>query len=291
MNIAAYIISFLPSDPATSDTRLAALIHQLNEWISNTSLEIYVLTMNYTDEEASLLPSERVHLIPTEPLPCTFARKRCQEIFYNSHYKWAVMMDDDALLYPHNSSYNFFKEMDSHIEDYRGITAIYPHMPNINGFNYLYKSEPRYATHHIFTPLVLAKGTLMLLRNLKLYGEEPIYNDTEFTVQEDLAFSIALRVKGHRLFTCSNIVLKEINHGASFTVGGTDDQNKKRIADCKVASKRLVEKYPEYLEETTKGVTVDLTKLKGKVVNGLKKEFIPKDGIYDTTLFDWEAIR
>lgn len=286
MNIAAYIISWLSEDVAVREIRLKTVNLQIDEWLANTALPIFVIAMNYTNDELNTIVRPRVTIIPTESLSCTKARKRCQELFYNSQYKWAVIMDDDAFLYQHNSSYNLFAEMDSHIEDYRHIGAFFPHLPNITGFNGLYKDEPRYATHHIFSKLVMSKGTMCILRNLKLYGEEPIYNDTDFDMMEDVCFGIKLRLAGHQLYTCSNIVLKEYSHGAS----AFSNDNTVRIAKAKVASKLIVEKYP-YLRETPKGITIDQSQLVRKCVNKPKKQIIPKSGVYDNSLFDWDSIR
>lgn len=292
-NITAYIISYLNDDPLMRQARIQGLTLQLNEWNTKTDLLLNVVAMNYTDAEISTLPKYNVNIIPAAPMSCTVARHYCQTLFYQSSYRWGVFLDDDTLLYPHNSSYNMFAEMDTHIEDYCKIGAFYPHNPMTIGFNALYKNEPRYATHHIFAPLIGVKGSMTVVRNFALYGEEPVYNDTDFDMQEDLAFSINLRLAYKRIFTCSNIILKEVDHKASFfgsNAADTAEQNKLRIARAKAASKRLVAKYPDLLSETVKGVSVDQSVLKAKFAYGSKKEFIPKDGVYDNTLFDWDSV-
>ena len=292
MNIACYIISYLPDNKDTRCIRIKTLCQQLTEWLNNTQMNIYILAMQYTDSELATLPcSNRINIIKSPGLRTTFAHVEVQKLFYESNYKWAVMMDDDACLYPHNSSYNMFAEMDTHIEDYKHITCFFPHNPMVCGFNQLYLDEPRYATHHIFTPLQTAKGTLYALRNLRLYGEEPVYNDTDFDMMDDVAFAIRLQYHGHRLYTTSNLILKELPHNASFFGDNKKDDNTARIAKAKAASKLIVAKYPDLLIETKKGITIDQTILRNKQVIGPKKHFIPKNGIYDNTLFDWDSTR
>lgn len=292
MNIACYIISYLPEEESVRSIRIATLSKQLSEWLANTSMNIYILAMQYYDADLLLLPiSDRLHIIRSPGLKTTFAHVEVQKLFYMSKYKWAVMMDDDACLYPHNSSYNMFAEMDTHIEDYKHITCFYPHNPMVSGFNQLYIDEPRYATHHIFTPLQTAKGTLYVLKNLQLYSEEPVYNDTDFDMMDDVAFAIRLQLKGHKLYTTANLILKELPHNASFFGDNKKDDNTLRIAKAKLASKLIVHKYSGLLSETPKGITIDQTVLRHKYVVGAKKHFIPKYGIYDNTLFDWDSIR
>jgi hypothetical protein len=275
------------------------VLEQLNEWLSKTTIRINLLAMCYQPADLAEIykieQSERITIHQHNRMSCTFARLECQKMFYSSTYKWGILMDDDACLYPHNSSYNMFKEMDDHIEDYRHISAFWPFNPVVYGFNALYKEDPRYEDHHIFIPLVTPKGTMCILRNLQLYGEEPVYNDTDFDMMEDIAFSIKFRYHGHSLYTTANLILKELSHGASFfgaapKLGGVND-NSIRIANAKRVSKDIIVKYPGLLEETEKGITINQKALIGKCVVGLKKHIIPKDGVYDTSLFDWDVVR
>lgn len=289
-NIAAYIISFLPDDERR-DIRLETINKQLTEWLENSTMNIYILAMNYTDADVLSLPKDkRIHAIQHGGLTTTFAHVAIQEVFYASNYKWGICLDDDACLYngpQHNSSYNMFAEMDTHIDDYVGIGAFYPLNPMTVGFNAFYAKEPRYADHHIFIRLMTPKSTLYGLRNFRLYGEEPIYNDTDFNHFEDLAFNMNLKMAGHMTYTCPNLILKELNHNASFFGGPDNKDTSHRTKAAIVVRDQLIAKYPTLLSAREGKANPNMRLFDARYVTGPKELYIPKNGAKEDDLFKW----
>lgn len=279
----AYITSYLhPTDKDHHRIRFDGCLAVAKEWLANTyNLEIEITAMNWSADEIAQAQDlgSRIHIDLQPGQLNVQAKNHALRRFYSSTSPWAIVMDDDAMLYPHNSSYAIVDEMMLHIDDYKHIGAFYPHNPMMTGFNSLYR-EANYKDYHVFSKVIFPKGTMMFLRNFRYYQQEPVYFDEEFNMMEDVAFYTRLLFAGYSAYSCSNIVLKEVNHGCSYF-------NEDRVNQIRSAGHRIVDKYGDPLAKKKGGLGIDFRGLVSRS-NHSQRRCIAKQGkeLY-TEFFDW----
>lgn len=211
--IISYIISCLPSNTLRGK-RLELHNRQIGEWIEHTDMPLVILAMGYQQNEFHDTFGGRIRYITLDqPVPPAEARNICLRDFYAGGFRWAVLMDNDAILYDsptHNSGYDFIAEMTAQIDRYDNIGLFYPVNPMQTPFRARWEDDGGYFTNHVFERGFAAKGTLVFVRNFAQFGQEPIFQDPALNFMEDNAFAFAVLAARQAVFQNWNMVLKEL---------------------------------------------------------------------------------
>jgi len=236
-NFVAYIISYLPDD-WRREPRADIHTRQVKDWLDNTDVKIKIVNMNYHDVDywhlSNHQPNPRIEYMgDNAQRKLVKARNECLEDFYASSYKWMILMDNDASLYhgpKYNSGFDLIKEMSSQIDLYERIGLFYPHNPQTQGFNGTWNMDPKlYLENHVFAKGFGAKGTMCFMRNFKLYGEKPIWQEHDLYLA-DLAFPYELLKHGYPTFKCWNLIMKEMVPTGKLSFPGTNEDRAETAA-------------------------------------------------------------
>jgi hypothetical protein len=242
MSFAAYITSFLTKEnPTLRKAKSACVKKQINWWLENTDIPIFVTSMNYENDDY-VEPHPRLVYIDTPPLKTNPARMKAFERFYQSNYDFGIFMDDDAILYDkhHNSGSKLFSEMDKQIDAYNQVDVFFPINPMQMGFTPIWtKSNGMHDTNHVFVRDLYLKGSLFVVRNFPKFGKTPIYPDPSYHWQDDAKFATECVANGYTVMRCENIVLNELDSKASNFASNPSD----RIEPMREANTRLAKEY------------------------------------------------
>lgn len=271
-NFGIFIISYLSDDSDIRDKRLNVHKKQLDWWLKYTDIDINILSMNYKDEDKT--KNERISYYDFPSMKTNKAWYERFKIFYASKYKWGIMLDDDSVLYNapeknYNSAHRIFSEMSEHIEDYNDIGCFFPHNPQKLGFKKILENT-LYDFNHIFERNMDLKGSMFVLRNFKLYGEDEIYNDLDFIYCEDTSYAMTLVNAGKTVFKTTNMILNEYSHGAS---NFTNKNNRTEL--MKEANQKIAKKYNIKMKKDSH--LLDRTKFLKEKWIGQNKKIIPKN--------------
>lgn len=219
MSFAAYIASFLPTDnQELRDSRSAITKRQIQWWLENTEVDIFVIAMNYEAIDY-LTTHSRLQYIVSPPMKLTPARNVGFKQFYDSQYDFGIMMDDDAILYDkpqHNLGPKLFAEMAAQIPAYTGVDVFFPINPQKIGFNPIWDKNPaKYKDNHVFKRSMDLKGSMFVVRNFRKYGMTEVFPDLDYNWQEDTKFAIDCVAAGHTVLQSHNLVLHELSGKAS----------------------------------------------------------------------------
>ncbi len=277
MSFAGYITSFLSdTDLELRKVRSEVVKRQINWWLENTEVPLFVTSMNY-EPMHDYLSHSRLTYRDRPPMKANPARKWAFEQFYESNYDYGIFMDDDAILYnkeQHNSGAKFFEEMASHIEDYQNIDVFFPINPQKIGFNPIWDKSPGlHETNHVFKRSMDLKGSMFIVRNFRKYGMTEVYPDPEFNWQDDTKFAIECVAAGHKVLQCENIILNELSGKASnFAANPTD-----RLPHMKAGNTRIAEEFAHMgLKMDGDSHLLDRTEFLRKAWIGPKRYVIPK---------------
>jgi len=244
--INGYIYSFLTrEDLQKRSDRLAVHHNQVDWFVANTAIHLFIIAMNYDPEDFQQqhVDAGRVTYLERPPLKLTAARLVGFEHFYASDADWAVMLDNDSTLYSneqHNSGAKIFEEMEKQIRCYDKLDLFYPLNPQVVGFNAIYDEDRHlFDNYHVFIRGAAMKGSMYFMRNFRKAGEREIWPDVSYDFMEDNKLAIDAIAKGKRVFQCPNILLKE--DGLSSSSFATD--NEVRKANMLEPVKKLVEEY------------------------------------------------
>lgn len=235
---ALYIVSHLDaSDAAKREARLAVHNEQLDNWLANTELPIFVVAMNYDEADKRLDP--RITYLDRPSLPTAAARRVAFEHFYASDTAWMIMADNDSWLYSaaqHNSGYQLFSEMAQQLDRYTGVGVFFPINPQKSPFTELL-ADDAHTHNHVFKTAMDLKGSLFCVRNFRLAGEALLWPDTSFTWCEDGKLAFDAVALGHRVMRCENIVLLEKGLASSSYAGvAVDRKPMMREANQRIAA-------------------------------------------------------
>lgn len=197
----AYVISYLPDDPVIREKRYKAHLTQV-EWLRENNVDITVSYRNYHDEFIAGCQYIPQKIIPGSLQPAV-GRNQLLTKFYESDDKWALFMDDDAILDPRGQ--NIIPHMDI-VPDNIGVFC--PLLPNVPGKGawkkYHAGGEPD--THWVFERGDI-KGSLMFIQNIP---ERPFFRE-DVIAGEDLMFGYDMVNLGYASYWCKNMILKESN--------------------------------------------------------------------------------
>jgi hypothetical protein len=291
MSFTAYIASFLPLDNLElRNSRSAITKRQIQWWLEKTSITINVIAMNYTDED--FLPDNpRLNYMRNPPMKLTPARKVGFDHFYASDYDFAIMMDDDAILYDkpqHNLGPKLFEEMSEQIHLYSGVDVFFPINPQKIGFNPIWNKDPtKYKDNHVFKRSMDLKGSMFVVRNFTKFNKVPVYPDLDFNWQEDTKFAIDCVAEGHTVLQSHNLVLHELSGKASHFAAAAD----LRIPRMLDGNTRIAQQYESLglrMEENSH--LLDRKEFMKRCWKNSQTEFvIPRPGSNLANLFDFGA--
>lgn len=265
MSFAAYIISYrAPDNDQLRAARSEITKKQLKWWLEKTTIQINVIAMNYnTEDYLEDYPKDRIKYHDFGPMKTGPARTEAIKLFYESDNDFAIMLDDDSILYDkpqHNLGPLLFEEMDAQLDKYKDVDVFFPINPQVSGFTPIYNKDPKkYADNHVFRRNLSLKGSLFVVRNFRKYNKTVIWPDLNFTWQDDHKFAMDCAVAGHSVSICYNIVLNEMSGKASNFAANPKD----RLAPMLEANTRICNEF-EHLG----------LKMKDGSHNMDKKEFI-----------------
>jgi len=280
----AYIISFLPLDnDVLRARRLKGTHRQLEWWLKFTDLKIYVVSMNYRQEDYFIDDTGKLEYIDNPPVNANIARHLLFEKFYNSDYDYGVFLDDDAAIYndvQHNSGHNIFKEVENNLEYFKdNIDIFFPLNPRMMGFNPLYDEDrDKFDNHLVFVRSMNMNGTTFFCRNYKKHGDKVVMPDKDFNWLEDQKLALDNLVAGHSIYQCQNIILKEFG-GENDSVFASD--TKIRIAEMSKASEQIYQFFKDKgmkKKEVDGRVSLDKSTMVKRYWNGAREHIILKSG-------------
>lgn len=289
MSFAAYIASFLPLDnQELRDSRSAITKRQIQWWLDNTEVPIFVIAMNYKPED--YLPAyDRLTYIENPPMKLTPARRVGFELFFDSRFDFGIMMDDDAILYDkpqHNLGPKLFAEMSEQIHAYTGVDVFFPINPQKIGFNPIWNKNPaKYRDNHVFKRSMDLKGSMFVVRNFRKYGLTEVLPDIDFNWQEDTKFAIDCVAAGHTVLQSHNLVLHELSGSASHFAASAD----LRVPRMLDGNTRIAQQYSEQGLRMQEGShLLDRSEFMRKCWKHPQTEFvIPRKGSTITELFEF----
>lgn len=229
----AYVISYLPDDPFIRDKRYQAHTAQI-EWLRENNLDITISYRNYKQADFFDNCVYRPQPIKDGLLQPAVGRNQLLKEFYASDDKWALFMDDDAILDPRGQN------IIPHMDIVPGNIGVFcPLLPNVPGKgawkSYHATGEPD--THWVFERGDI-KGSLMFIQNLP----EQLYFREDVIAGEDLMFGYDMVNLGYASYWCKNMILKETN--ASGKVSSTwNFTDKDRTTIHKEVQKKLMAEY------------------------------------------------
>lgn len=236
MTFAAYIISYADADAKKKAARFTIHNAQLDEWLIHTTIPITVISMGY--KPADYRSDARITYQDIEPCKTAEARHHAFSLFYSSEHPWGIVMDNDAMLYhavQHNSGYRLIKEMSSQINRYDDLGLLVPINPSKSPFTKMLADDLHQA-NHVFKRHMDVKGSMIFVRNFRLYGQTEVYPDRSYDWCEDGKLAMDAVKAGHRVMRCENIVLKE--KGASSSSFGNATVDRKPF--MRAANERMV---------------------------------------------------
>lgn len=222
-SFAAFIISYLDDNPEKRARRLAVHNEQLDQWITNTHLPIFVISMNYQPQD--YYQSPRITYINSPPIPANAARKMAFELFYDTNFEWAVMIDNDSWLYSdahHGSGWKIFDQMNWQIHEFKRLGVFFPLNPQKMPFSQEL-SKPIYQDYLVFKKALDLKGSMFFVRNFVKAGQTPVYPDPLMGYSDDVLLAFDTIAAGYGVYRCNNIILNEKTaNSSSFAEAHTD---------------------------------------------------------------------
>lgn len=233
------IISYLPQDVKLRSTRVKTHIKQLNQ--INTlypDADVLQISQQYTIEEAEtcrkVLNNDRreVSADMYGKLGANGARNTILRQFYNSEYKFLMLLDDDSSLYPYYDAKNFMNDLCSYkYPDQLGL--IRPLIPTMTPFKKQnYKIKNVVETHWVLRSSVgLAPFGIFILNNLnRVFGKTPLFNENMNPANcegyDDYDFILTLRELNVPSHTCNQIVANPLDAHSSVCVDGEEARRK-----------------------------------------------------------------
>ena len=244
----AYIISCSPDDAVDRSLRLTNLLLQLRWWRARTDIPVFLLASGWNERMLSSLEEVqslaisggRVEFCPKQSV----SQNRHDQFrrFYESAFDWAIMMDDDAILYDdhHNSGSQLFDEMMANEPSvYRGVDIFFPIDPVKSPYTKRWTSDPSfYGDHHVFKRNLDLKGSMFVVRNFLKEGRKPLMPALDFDhVGEDGLFAVEAVAAGYSVMRCWNIVVKELRGHSFFKID--------RKAKMKAGNVEIVRRYAQ----------------------------------------------
>lgn len=266
------ILNYLSDDPQVRDIRLRTHHEQLKWWTDRTQLDITVYAMNYSPGDYFVHPRVTYRDLPKTPTGQAYNLRF--EDLYASDYNYGIMMDDDAILYDHSSSYRMFEEMSSHITDYWDIDVMFPICPARMPFNHLL-TKHKGDVNHIFIPNKSLKGTMYVVKNFRKFSESELYTDPSFTLGEDVQTAFEALCLGKHVYMTPSMVLKEYNHKSSHFVA---DHNTSGSVDGVIVSHKIADKYAGFGLQYD-GSRYNTREFMKKIWPDKKTLLIPKNGV------------
>lgn len=232
-----YIISWFGNDDIRSQR---AEYHKKQlAWAKSQGLAIYVVAQQYQKHEYD---SEVTYLDYTLPegvkvlLPAE-ARNVCLRHFYKSNANFAIMADNDAVLYDkeqHCDSKDFvetFNKVDP--LELTGVDLFLPINPARVPFTKEHKdNRDTYNNHFVFKRATEGKGSFAVIKNFKKFYNNEIYydeksfmtSDRKIIPHEDTDFLMSVYENGYSGFMCKNIVLRELAYANDVSTWAGDTE-------------------------------------------------------------------
>jgi len=145
------------------------------------------------------------------------ARNILLKDFYNNDNDYALLADNDCIIESVFSGDTFIDEMNLNTDLYKDITlASAASIPVNVGLDHR-KQMRKKDGYHWFIPSVRVHNAFTIFRNIVKDGNEPIYNDSELRVGEDVDFNIKLVLAGYKTYVFGNLIFKEFGGMNAFS--------------------------------------------------------------------------
>lgn len=279
------IIAGIPSYFGEGETRIKRFAaHQIQlEWIKQLKIPTFIYAQDYSKKEYSDHPLFTYKKYKNPEQWAVFKTKFLEH-FYDTGIEWALLMDNDAGLYPHHLGYKIFNHIRKYPHYWKNVDMWYPLDPRKEPFNHLYNEHPDIYKHNLvltFGSMTL-KGTMILLKNPKFSKKEPLFFPKEVKSSGDTDFLIRALMHGYRAYKNNSCILKEIvDSGKYSTIPWLADMKEraKRVAQDKIT---FAQKYNiPYKERKNGGITFEAKKFYKKYVGKYPQTIaIPKEEYY-----------
>jgi hypothetical protein len=232
-----YIISWFGND--TIRSQRAEYHKKQLAWAKNQGLNIFVVAQQYQEVEYdpevtyldyTLAPDVNL-LLPAE------ARNICLRHFYNSDTNFAIMADNDAVLYDkeqHCDSKDFVKMFNKvNPTELNQVDLFLPINPARVPFTKEHKdNRDTYDNHFVFKRATEGKGSFTVIKNFKKFYNNEIYydeksfmtSDRKIIPHEDTDFLMSVYENGYSGFMCTNIVLRELAYANDVSTWAGDTE-------------------------------------------------------------------
>ena len=229
------IISYLPQDAKLRATRVKTHLKQLNQ-INDLypDADVLQVSQQYEQEDAEACKAvlnngqREANVDMYGKLGANGARNTILKQFYDSEYKFLMLLDDDSSLYPYYDAKNFMNDVCSYkYSDQLGlIRPLIPTMTPFKKSNYSQRSVVE--THWILRSSVgLAPFGIFILNNLnRVFRKTPLFNENMNPANkegyDDYDFILTLRELNVPSHTCNQIVANPLDAHSSVCVDGEE---------------------------------------------------------------------
>lgn len=220
---------------------------QLDWLLDHSDMDIHICSMNYDDEDYR--SDSRIHYHDHDVIPPNAARKFLTDEVIESGTEWCVYCDNDAILKDDiGFGDRFLKSLHVLTND---IDVVVPVNPQTTPFNEFFGNpttlddffEIEKAETLVFKRVRAIKGSFIVVRNT---GKIPQWSyESKHTQGDDELFATQAIMNGCGVYTCSNIVLKElgsIKHQGTWLHGKERGANSHSVRIAKELGLPITEK-------------------------------------------------
>lgn len=261
-NVVVGILSYLPNDERVREERKQRIIPQLEQITKlMPDCKIWIVAQQYRDEDYLTNYPNVEYMKYPQPLGISGARNAILERFYASEYEYAMVTDDDALLYDYFEPETFLHEICTNPMKFAShhLDLIYPLNPRWSAFKDPIASEwQKHNTNFYFRRRKSGWVHWVFVRNIrKAYGLE-LYNDNELNFKtnvgagyEDMKWELDFIKHGLGTYEMMTYVLKPGNlQGDRSTIFASDKQRDEYHQQSLDATMKCFEDVGVYKNET-----------------------------------------
>lgn len=275
----AYIVSYLGSEENLIQKRLAIHNKQIDWFLehSPSDLEISIFDQNYKPEWRRNDPKISYWNYSGPVLKQWAVRNKFLEEFYSSNEDYAVIADNDSILYDHfdgRSALQFVSNKKNLLIE-NGVHCFVPIDAAKSPFNqYVSDRKQEYSSNFIFNPIIWLRTAFFVLANIKKHTGKSVYfrdfsNNPTVGHADDFLFGYDLAKNGVNVFKTYNFILKDMV-GEKYSLLASDNSERNEII-----SEALGMMMEEESIEFDRNAIQDSRKL---LIDRLRKKYI-KSGI------------
>lgn len=233
------IISYLPEDVNLRATRVRTHLKQLNQ-INDLypNADVLQVSQQYDIIEAETCKRvlsnghREVYVEMYGKLGANGARNTILNKFYDSKYKFLMLLDDDSSLYPYYDAKNFMDDLCKYPYP-EHIGLVRPLIPTMTPFKKQnYKTKDVIQTHWVLRSSVgLAPFGIFIINNLSdVFGKRPLFNENMNPANcegyDDYDFILTLRELNVPSHTCNQVIANPLDAHSSVCVDGEETRRK-----------------------------------------------------------------